>query len=199
MIESKDEINKSNKTDEGNLDLERHFKAALDIPSLGKSLADVYKVGSLPLALLFAVLIIAVYLISNRLILDMTKTLGFVIVFFAITSVVIYIILSIFGYLKWREELRTEKDMVLHEQDIKVTIYNRELEFQEQYIKLITDKSIELASQNREAVAIKTIIDTTTAALTQILPDILEMRRKVLSSFPKQPSSQKDESGNSLQ
>lgn len=94
-----------------------------EIPSLAKGMKDVFSVGGLPLALLFVVAVVLLALVGQGLFTEAAGLIRTVSVFLAISSVAVFIALTLIGYLRWKTDVEVYRDS-----------YRAELEFQDKFL-----------------------------------------------------------------
>ena len=71
-------------------------------------------------------------------------------------------------------------------------LYNREIESQDQYIQIITEKALELAIRDREDRAIEKIMGSTGDVLNKLIPTMIAQRKFALSKIPSESKDKDD-------
>jgi hypothetical protein len=123
-----------------------HRPQPLDIPSIAKSLNEVYKAGSIPLVLIF----IAAVVIFGLLVKGVLQTLPWVVYllgFLIASGIIVFLVLNWLAYRRWRDEVDTRLKNRRMEMDFYVRLSSSNSELQNSFLLSLVKYTAELATR----------------------------------------------------
>ena len=118
----------------------------LDIPSIAESLSDVYKTGSLPLALIFvAAVVIFVLLVKG--VIEALPWLTYLVGGLLAAGVFLFTVMSWLAYRQWRDELNARVDRGRMEMDLYLRLSRSNSEMQDKFLLNMLSHVGELAGK----------------------------------------------------
>jgi len=118
----------------------------LDIPSIANSLADVYKAGSMPLALIFvAAVVIIVLLLRGAL--EALPWVTYLVGGLLTVGVLLFVAMSWLAYRQWRDDLNARVENRRMEMDLYVRLSTSNSEIQDKFVLNLLSHVGELAGK----------------------------------------------------
>jgi hypothetical protein len=152
--------------------------AAVDFPSISKPLIEVFRVGGIPLALLFIITTIIGYLLTARFATEALSTVLLILKWMLAGSFGSFAVLTTLGYLKWREEIKVRLEEHRLNMEEYRERYRTETALQEKFVSLISQHGAAIAAAHPDWAAsdIKSGIDALAKSVEGILPRMMELR-----------------------
>jgi len=139
-----------------------------EVPSLAKGMKDVYKVGGWPLAALLVVALIALALVGQGLFAQAASLIKTISLFVAISSVVVLLVLTVLGYLRWKTEVGVYRDS-----------YNAELELQDKFLLSLLQYASTVGGPNALPGDRKALIEAIGPAIGGLMQQMIDVRSKL--------------------
>jgi hypothetical protein len=123
-----------------------HRPQPLDIPSIAKSLNEVYKTGSIPLVLIF----IAAVVLFGLLVRGVLQTLPWLVYLLGIliaSGIIVFLVLNWLAYRRWRDEVDARLKNRRMEMDFYVRLSSSNSELQNSFLLSLVKYTAELATR----------------------------------------------------
>jgi hypothetical protein len=149
---------------------------ALLIPDISQALREVYKVGGLPLALVFIAAVVTFGLVVRDA-LELSRSLINIVFFLVVASVFLFLALMLIGYFRWRDEVHTKQEEHRLEMEAYYELYNREIESQDKFMLGLVEYATKLMGEGDAERARD--VELFTKTLGGVVAQMMEIRARL--------------------
>jgi hypothetical protein len=200
-----DKLNE-NKNAEASIDDKKTFMSSilpdsLSVPEISKSLAELYKVGSLPLAILLIVAIaLFIFLVSTGFLKFADQIFNFI-TFLAASGVVVHLALSWLAFLKWRDNLRANEETYKLRVNTYRELIDAEKQLQDKFLLNIMNYAGTVASRDGLTESRIAEIKGVTEVVGNLAKEMLKIRADYQPKIPEkiQDQTSKEASDGAIQ
>ena len=162
----------------------------LQLPQISKYLIDVYKVGSLPLAILFVATVGFFAALMTSGLISMTDLVLNLVAFLIGGSILTMFFLTGIAYLEKKGDLKANEETYHLQLNIYKDLYESEKQMQDQFLLSLMEYATQVTSRPDATTDERTLeIRNLTTAVGNLTKEMLQIRTNFQPRFPEKPDT----------